>query len=95
MKIAIIGHGNVGGALAKAWAKAGHQIIIGARNVNDDKVQQLAKLENFSATDIPSAAQAADVILVATPAHIAVDLANQFGKLPGKVIIDATNAVRQ
>lgn len=95
MKIAIIGHGNVGGALAKHWAKAGHQIIIGARNVNDNKVQQLAQLENFSATDISGAAQAAEVILVATPAHIAVDLAKQLGKLPGKVIIDATNAVRQ
>ena len=95
MKIAIIGHGNVGGALAKNWAKAGHQIIIGARNVNDDKVQQLAKLENFSATDIENAAQESDVILVATPAHIAVDLAKQLGQLPGKVIIDATNAVRQ
>jgi predicted dinucleotide-binding enzyme len=26
MKIAIIGTGNVGGALATQWAKAGHQI---------------------------------------------------------------------
>ncbi len=95
MKIAIIGHGNVGGALAKHWANAGHQIIIGARNVKDNKVQQLAQGENISATDIQLAAQEAEVILVATPAHIAVDLANQLGKLPGKIIIDATNAVRQ
>ncbi|MBC6950937.1 NADPH-dependent F420 reductase [candidate division KSB1 bacterium] len=31
MKIAIIGAGNVGGALASGWAKAGHEVILGVR----------------------------------------------------------------
>jgi 8-hydroxy-5-deazaflavin:NADPH oxidoreductase len=32
MKIAIIGTGNIGGALATSWAKAGHDIILCVRD---------------------------------------------------------------
>ncbi len=31
MNIAIIGSGNVGGALAQQWIKAGHTVLIGAK----------------------------------------------------------------
>lgn len=95
MNIAIIGHGNVGGALAKRWAAAGHHIFIGARNPQDEKAQAFANIQNMMITDVLDAVSKADIILVATPAHTAVELANQFGKLPGKIIIDATNAIRE
>lgn len=95
MKIAIIGHGNVGGALAKHWANFGHEVIIGARNPQDEKVQGFVKNSTITATDILDAVSKSEVILVATPAHTAVELANQFGKLTGKIIIDATNAIWQ
>jgi|GEM_PF-2985140 len=52
MKIAIIGHGNVGGALAKHWANFGHEVIIGARNSQDEKVQDFVKNSTITATDI-------------------------------------------
>lgn len=32
MKIAIIGTGNVGGALATKWANAGHHIFLGVKD---------------------------------------------------------------
>lgn len=95
MKIAIIGHGNVGGALAKRWADFGHEVIIGARNPQAEKVQDFVKNSTITAMDISEAVSKSDVILVATPAHTAVELANQFGKLSSKTIIDATNAIRQ
>ncbi|HNN05870.1 MAG TPA: NAD(P)-binding domain-containing protein, partial [Leptospiraceae bacterium] len=34
MKIAVIGTGNVGGALAAKWAGKGHEIFLGVRDVN-------------------------------------------------------------
>ncbi|MFN7120320.1 MAG: NADPH-dependent F420 reductase [Saprospiraceae bacterium] len=95
MKIAIIGHGNVGGALAKRWAAAGHEVLIGARNPQDEKVQNFIAAYHIPVRDITSAVNQAEVILVATPAHIAVALAQQFGQIPDKIIIDATNAIRQ
>ena len=95
MTIAIIGAGNVGGALAAQWQKAGHDILIGARNVSSPKIQQIsAALPLAKITGIREAAQAADVILVATPPQFAEELSSQMGGLNGKVLIDATNSVR-
>jgi predicted dinucleotide-binding enzyme len=33
MEIAIIGAGDVGGALGRLWVKKGHQIMFGVRNL--------------------------------------------------------------
>lgn len=94
MKIAIIGTGNVGGALATAWAKAGYQILLGVRNTAEFKGEALLRNPNTSVHTIGEAAQMAEVILVATPPQFAESLAAAFGEVSGKVIIDATNAVR-
>ena len=32
MRIAIIGTGNVGGTLGRAWARQGHEIVFGVRD---------------------------------------------------------------
>jgi predicted dinucleotide-binding enzyme len=93
MKIAIIGHGNVGGALASRWAAAGHQLLIGAREPQDEKALALADVDNISMHTIPEAVAEAQVILVATPAHIVASLAESWGDCSGKTVIDATNAV--
>ena len=94
MKIAIIGHGNVGGALAKAWANTGHDIIIGTRKAEDEKAAALAEgHEKIRVAPQAEAVSAAEAILVATPAPVTADLAKAWGKLPGKVVIDATNAL--
>ncbi len=95
MKIAIIGAGNVGGALAGRWHQAGHTILVGARDANSPKILQIqSEIPSAKVTGIREAAQEADVILVATPPQFAEDLTVQMGALPGKVLIDATNAVR-
>jgi hypothetical protein len=94
MKIAIIGTGNVGGALATAWSKAGHQILLGVRDTANFKGDGLLENPNTSVHSIEEAAQQADAILVATPPQIAENLALTLGDTSGKVIIDSTNAVR-
>ena len=95
MNIAIIGTGNVGGALASQWAKAGHQILLGVRDVQSFKGKFLLENPNTKAYLIEYAVAKADVVLVATPPQIANEQAAQFGDLQGKVIIDATNAIWQ
>jgi predicted dinucleotide-binding enzyme len=94
MKIAIIGTGNVGGALATAWAKAGHDILLGVRDTQNFKGAELLQNPNTSVHTIAAAAQQAEVILVATPPQFAENLAVAFGDVSGKIIIDSTNAVR-
>lgn len=95
MKIAIIGTGNVGGALATQWAKTGHTIHMGVKDVADFKGKHLLENPNTSVHTISEAVALSDVILVATPAHIAVGLVETLGNVTGKTIIDATNAIRQ
>ena len=93
MKIAIIGTGNVGGALATKWAQAGHEIFLGVRDTTDFKGAQLLQIGNTSVHLITDAVAAAEVILLATPAPLAVPVAESLGDTSGKVIIDAMNIV--
>jgi 8-hydroxy-5-deazaflavin:NADPH oxidoreductase len=94
MKIAIIGTGNIGGTLGKRWLDAGHDIILGVRDVQNFKGEALSNEANVSVKSISEAVAAADTILVATPPQVVLELIPQFGNLTGKVIIDASNAVR-
>lgn len=94
MKIAIIGSGNVGGALAKGFARTGNKILLGARNVVDNKVKELVQFhDNISAHTIGEAVAAAEVIILATPPTAIPDIARSLGDVKEKVIIDTTNAV--
>ena len=93
MKIAIIGAGNVGGALGKAWAKAGHYIIFGVRNPGQGKTQPpLAEIGvGATAVTVPDAARSADIIVLATPWPAVADAIKAMGDIRGKVLVDCTN----
>jgi predicted dinucleotide-binding enzyme len=93
MKIAIIGTGNVGGALATKWANKGHHIYLGVRDTSKFKGQELLKNQNTKALSIQEAVQKAEVIVLATPAMMAVEVAQSLGNTTGKVIIDTMNIV--
>ncbi|MEO0404042.1 MAG: NAD(P)-binding domain-containing protein [Bacteroidota bacterium] len=93
MKIAIIGTGNVGGALATKWSKAGHDIFLGVRDTFSFKGQSLLNNANTSAHPIKEAVQHAEIVLIATPAPHAIDVAKSLGDTDGKIIIDSMNIV--
>lgn len=96
MKIAIIGAGNVGRALATGWAKAGHRVILGVRDPASEKVADMQKMHRkVSATTVQQAAQQAEVVLIALPIPAVVEVLKNLGTLKGKIVIDATNAVFQ
>src|SRR5271157_2434013 len=95
MQIAIIGTGKVGGALAKAWAKAGHRIFLGVRNLQDQKVLALTAGEPVITAHTPvEAVRDAETVLFAIPPNALRQILDNFGDLTGKVLIDATNSVR-
>lgn len=95
MIIAIIGTGNVGGALAQRFVKAGHTVLVGARFPLSQKSITLAtKIGEDRFTTPLAAAQQAEVIILATPATKAVEVAEELGDTTGKVIIDTMNTVR-
>jgi len=93
MKIAIIGTGNVGGALATKWANKNHNILLGVRNIDAFKGKELLNNPNTTAHSIADAVAGAEVILISTPAPSAVEVAQSLGNTEGKIIIDAMNIV--
>jgi hypothetical protein len=93
MKIAIIGTGNVGGALATKWAHKGHEIYLGVRDVNNFKGKELLKNPNTQVCTIHEAVKLAEIILLATPAPLSVEVAQSLGDTTGKIIIDTMNIV--
>ena len=95
MMISIIGAGNVGGALARAWAKSGHRIYVGTRDANQADLQALTRQEGITAHSYIEAVSNADVILFSTPASAIPSIVPTLGSLKEKILIDATNAVRE
>lgn len=93
MKIAIIGTGNVGGALATKWANAGHSIFLGVKDSQNFKGKDLSKNQNTSVHSIQEAVKMAEVILLATPATATVEVVKSLGDTTDKIIIDAMNIV--
>lgn len=93
MKIAIIGTGNVGGALATKWSNKGHEINLGVRDTNNFKGQELLANPNTKLLTIEEAVRSSDVVLLSTPAISTVEVVKSLGDTTGKIIIDAMNIV--
>ena len=93
MKIAIIGAGNVGGALGANWAQKGHDIVFGVRDPKAEKTQSLlGKIGGKAKAASPAeAAAAADVIVLSTPWPATEAAIRSMGSLKGKIVLDATN----
>ena len=95
MKIAIIGTGNVGGALAEQIIKAGHTVLMGAKFPFSEKSIRLAVIigeDRFAA--IENAVKQSEVIIITTPPDAVLQIIPQLGNIEGKTIIDATNSIR-
>ncbi|HKW88753.1 MAG TPA: NADPH-dependent F420 reductase [Candidatus Acidoferrales bacterium] len=93
MKIAILGAGNVGGALGKGWAAKGHSVFYGVPDPNGDKVRTLIGSigANVRAGTVAEAAASAEAVVVATPWPAAQDAIRAAGNLAGKIVVDCTN----
>ncbi len=89
MKIAIIGTGNVGSALAKGFAKSRHEIHVGSRNTERKRHQGLL-VESSK-----KAAEWSEITVLAVPHSAAAEVIGSIGPetLRGKVLLDVSNAL--
>ena len=87
MRIAVIGMGNVGSALAPALQRAGHEVVCGVRNPADPKHGAAGLTLQ---TPAEAAARAEVVVLAVNWEHVDSALAD-CGDLSGKILIDCTN----
>lgn len=92
MKIGIIGTGHIGGALAKLWVAAGHEVLISSRH--PDELRPLAKqLGPRARVGTPrEAAHFGDVVLVSVPYKALPELGRDLKvELAGKIVLDTCN----
>jgi 8-hydroxy-5-deazaflavin:NADPH oxidoreductase len=93
MKIGILGAGNIGGGLARAWAAAGHQVMVsGSRD--PAKLEAVADQAGHGAEtgSLEQAAAFGEVVVLALLwPQVPETLAALAPVLQGKVLIDASN----
>ena len=93
MKLGIIGGGNVGGTLGKAWARRGHDICYGVTDPSAEKTRALVR-ETGAGARAGKAADAAafgDIVVLAAPWSRVEAILQETGGLAGKIVIDCTN----
>ena len=96
MKIAIIGYGSMGTALAGKFVAADHTIIISGRD--HEKAEALAEKlgDDASAASQVDAVAGAEVVVIATPHQAALSTIDASGgpaAFAGKTIVDINNPV--
>jgi 8-hydroxy-5-deazaflavin:NADPH oxidoreductase len=92
LKIGIIGTGDIGGALARHWAKAGHSLLISSRH--PEQLQALASElgANVKVGTPREAAAFGDVVLVSVPYNATPQVGRDYAaELKGKVVLDTGN----
>ena len=91
MRIAIIGAGNVGRALAASLTRAGHDVTITAAH-REHAEEAATETGATAGSSNVEAARGAQLVVLAVPATSIGRIAGDMGSsLDGKVVIDVTN----
>lgn len=93
-KVAIIGLGNIGRAIAANLTKGNHPVIVASRELN--KAQEFAGSlgSNATAGEIATAIKNADVVIPAIYFDAIKDFLKTYAnELAGKVIVDVSNPI--
>ncbi len=96
LSIAVLGAGNVGGALARVWSAAGHNVTFGLPDPQSEKSRTTAsKLGGkVQAASNQDAAAGAQIVALCVPWPAAQDAIRDCGNLSGKIVIDCTNPLK-
>ncbi len=93
MKISVIGVGAVGKALGHRLAAAGHEICFGVR----DLTRGAGLRETHPSAQIlspPEAVVGAEIVFLAVPGAVTVEVGRGLGSLADKILVDCNNPVR-
>ena len=93
--IAVLGAGTVGRTLAAGWARAGHDVVLGSRTPDTDRLRAaVAETGARRAATHAVAARAADLVVVTVPGDQVEALVGDLGAaLRGRPVIDTTNVL--
>jgi NADPH-dependent F420 reductase len=91
MRIAIIGVGNVGSALARAFRTAGHTVVVSSRHASlAEKIAE--ELDVSAASSNRAAAENAEMVVLAVPAKAVASVLDETASLlDDTIVVDPTN----
>jgi 8-hydroxy-5-deazaflavin:NADPH oxidoreductase len=92
MKIGIIGTGNMGRALGLRWARGGHDVLFGSRDLSKARAVAASGPDSVQAGDLDSAAAFGDVVLYTVRDVFPSSLLREPQVLAGKIVIDCNNS---
>jgi predicted dinucleotide-binding enzyme len=91
MRIAIIGTGNVGGAIARGLTGKRHDVVLGAR---DPLGAAALATETGAQVGLPAeATKGADIVILALPWGAAEASVRDLGDLAGQTVVDCMNPI--
>jgi len=92
MRIGIVGTGNMGRALGLGWARAGHEVLFGSRDVKKAKAVAADSFVSAQTGDFDAAAVFGDVILYTIRDSFPSSALKEPQALAGKIVIDCNNS---
>jgi predicted dinucleotide-binding enzyme len=95
MKIAVLGTGEVGHALATRLAGLGHQVTMGSRTADNQAAREWAAANSAAHGTFAGAAAGAELVVNATGGLVSLAALTAAGaeNLRGKVVVDVSNAL--
>jgi hypothetical protein len=95
MRIAFLGHGNVGAALADRLQRLGHPVSLATSDAGSDSARKaLLRNPQLKVAAPREAVAGADVVFLATPFQANEEvLKGVAAELAGKILVDCTNPV--
>ena len=91
MRIAIIGTGSVGSALARGLKGKGHAVALGARDTGSAAARAVADETGAVVLTPDAAAAGAEIVILALPWAAAEGAVRALGDLSGKIVVDCMN----
>jgi len=98
MKIAVLGTGMVGRALAARFVDLGHDVLVGTRDpaataAKEEYAAWAAGHPAIGLATFDAATDAAEVVVNATSGGVSLEVLAQAGDLRGKVLLDVSNGL--
>ena len=91
MRVAIIGTGSVGSALARACVAAGHEVVLSARHA-EHAAKLAADIGGRAAAANVDAVEGADMVVLAVPSKAVASVLDEVRpRVEGKILVDPTN----
>ena len=90
MRIAIIGTGSVGTALAQGLKRSSHEVVFGSRDPRSARAEELAASGARVMAPAEAAAQA-EIVVLALPWGAMAEAISGLGDLADRIVVDCSN----